>query len=54
MTDLPAKSEPGLGRVGSDKGDVGNAVGNHLDLVVRDLIDAAQQFAALVGHHHDL
>ena len=54
MTDRPLKSEPGLRRIGFDKRDVGNAVGNDLDLVVRHLIDAAQQFAALVGHHHDL
>ena len=54
MTDLPLKSEPGLRRIGLDEGDVGNAVGNDLDLVVRHLIDAAQQLAALVGHHDDL
>ena len=51
---LSVKSEPGLRRIGRNKGDVGNAVGYDLDLVVRHLIDAAQQFAALVGHHNDL
>ena len=51
---LPAKSELGLRRIGLDKRNVGNAVGNDFDLVVRHLIDAAQQLAALVGHHHDL
>ena len=51
---LAGKSEPGLRRIGRDKGDVRNAVGYHLDLVVRHPIDAAQQLPALVGHHHHL
>ncbi len=50
---LPAKSELGLCRIGPDKGDVGDTVGNDLDLVVRHLVDASQQLAALLGHHHD-
>ena len=54
MTDLPANPSLAFAASGVDKGDVGNAVGDDLDLVVRHLIDAAQQFAALVGHHHDL
>ena len=54
MTDRAVESEPGLRRIGLDKRDVGNAVGNDLDLVVRHLIDAAQQLAALFGHHHHL
>ncbi len=51
---LPTKSEIGLRRIGPDKCDVRYAVGNDFDLVVRHLIDAAQQLAALLGHHHDL
>ena len=54
MTDLPLESELGLGRVGLDKGDVRNAVRDDLDLVGRHVIDAAQQLAALLGHHDDL
>ncbi len=51
---LAGKTELVLCRIGRDKGDVGNAVGYHLDVVVRHLIDATQQLAALVGHHHYL
>ena len=54
MTDRSAKSELGLGRVRLDKRNIGNAVGDDLDLVIRHAIDAAQQFASLVGHHDDL
>ena len=54
MTERSLKSEFGLCRVGLDKRKVGNAVGDDLDLVVRHAIDAAQQLAALVGHHDDL
>ena len=50
----PCKSEPGLGGVRRDERDVGYAVGNDLDLVIRYPIDAAQQFASLMGHHDDL
>ena len=54
MTGRSAKSELGLGRVRLDKRNVGNAVRDDLDLVVRHPIDAAQQFAAFLGHHDDL
>ncbi len=50
----PAKSEFGLRRIGPDKRSIRNAVGNHLDLVIRDLIDACQQLATLSGHHDNL
>ena len=50
----PAEFKLGLGCVGCGKRYVGNAVGNDLDLVVRHVIDAAQEFVALVGHHDDL
>jgi hypothetical protein len=39
-------------KAGIDKGDIGNAVGDEIDLLRQDIIDFLQEFHAALTHHH--
>ena len=47
------KAEPSLGSLRLDEGHIGDAMRNDLDLGLTRAVNADQQFAPLVGHHHN-
>ena len=51
-TDLPATPNWSLEIIGVGEGHIRNAVGNDIHLGIRHPVDLAQDFRALVRHHH--